>query len=47
MRVKGDARATSLEFGQYSPPISVSLFPLPSAGSGTELETRVEQKVMS
>jgi hypothetical protein len=47
MCVKGDACAPCLKFGQYSPPVGVSLIPFPSTGGGAELEPGVKEEVMS
>jgi hypothetical protein len=47
MRVKGDASAARFQFGQHGPPVSISLFPLPSTSGSTELEAGVKEKVMS
>ena len=45
VRVKSDACTTGFKFCQYCFPTSVSLFPLPRTGSGTELKARIEEKI--
>jgi hypothetical protein len=47
MSVKSDASAPGLQFRQYSPPVCVSLLPLPATRSSTELEARIKKEIMT